>query len=175
MERYTRCGRVVRLSLPSDGSIITADPPSVRRGRPTPNGRFIVLITGGCYCGDVRYKFEGEVQASLQCHCRECQYITGGNPNVIMVLPLEGFGFEKGEPATFKRTDIDNAVTRLFCPRCGTAIGTRTPTRPTSMVIKVGTLDDPSIFKAKVAIFTIDKQAFHHIPQGVPAFERRPT
>jgi len=25
-----------------------------------------------------------------------------------------------------------------------------------------------------VAIFTIDKQAFHHIPEGMPAFERLP-
>jgi hypothetical protein len=26
----------------------------------------------------------------------------------------------------------------------------------------------------KVAIFTIDKQPFHHVPEGMPAFERRP-
>ena len=37
------------------------------------------------------------------------------------------------------------------------------------------TLDDPSVFKATAAIFTIDKQPFHHIPDGIPAFERRPA
>ncbi len=131
-------------------------------------------LTGRCYCGDIQYAFEGEVQGALQCHCRECQYITGGNPNVIMVLPEGGFRFVQGAPKAFTRDDIENPVTRLFCARCGTAIGTRTPKRPGSFVVKVGTLDDPSVFKAKVAIFTIDKQAFHHIPDGVPAFERRP-
>jgi hypothetical protein len=25
-----------------------------------------------------------------------------------------------------------------------------------------------------MAIFTIDKQSFHHIPEGIPAFERSP-
>ena len=42
-------------------------------------------IKGGCYCNEIRYESKGEVQASIQCHCRECQYITGGNPNVIMI------------------------------------------------------------------------------------------
>lgn len=131
-------------------------------------------LTGRCYCGDIKYESDGEVQGALQCHCRECQYITGGNPNVIMVVAQEGFRFTQGEPSTFTRTDLPKPVTRYFCPRCGTAIGTRTPARPTSFVIKVGTLDDPSVFKAKAAIFTVDKQPFHHIPEGVSAFERRP-
>ena len=43
-----------------------------------------------------------------------------------------------------------------------------------ALMLKVGTLDDPSVFDPRVAIFTIDKQAFHHIPEGLPAFERRP-
>ena len=38
-------------------------------------------IEGGCYCGEIRYLSKGEAQASIQCHCRECQYITGGNPS----------------------------------------------------------------------------------------------
>ena len=48
-------------------------------------------ISGGCYCGSLRYEANGDVEASIQCHCRECQYITGGNPNVIMIMPLSGF------------------------------------------------------------------------------------
>jgi hypothetical protein len=133
-----------------------------------------MTITGGCYCGEIRYEAEGEPQASIQCHCRECQYITGGNPNVITIFPKAGFRFTKGEPKEFTRSDLERPVTRLFCPTCGTAIGTRSPSRPDSMIIKVGTLDDPSTFKAQAAIFTIDKQPFHVIPEGTPAFERRP-
>ena len=129
---------------------------------------------GGCYCGEIRYHSSGEVQTSIQCHCRECQYITGGNPNIFVVFPLAEFEFTNGEPRTFKRSDLENPVTRYFCGNCGTAIGTRSPARPDSMIIKVGTLDDPSIFSAKAAIFTIDKQPYHHIPDDLPSFERRP-
>ena len=131
-------------------------------------------IHGGCYCGDLRYESKGDVQGSLQCHCRECQYITGGNPNVIMVVPEDGFKFTKGNAKEFSRTDLDNPVTRLFCNNCGTGIGTRSPSRPGSVIIKVGTLDDPTIFKSQLAIFTIDKQKFHYIDEGLPSYERRP-
>ncbi|MFN4016366.1 MAG: GFA family protein [Reyranella sp.] len=133
-----------------------------------------MAITGGCYCGEIRYQSDNEPQASIQCHCRECQYITGGHPNAIVILPLAGFSFTKGEPKAFSRSDLARPVTRYFCPTCGTGIGTRSPARPESMIIKVGTLDDPSTFKAQAAIFTIDKQPFHVLPEGVPSFERRP-
>ena len=131
-------------------------------------------ISGGCYCGSLRYEAIGDVEASIQCHCRECQYITGGNPNVIMIMPLSGFEFVKGIPKTFKRKNIEKAVTRLFCENCGTGIGTKNPNRPNSIILKVGTFDDPSIFKPDIAIFTIDKQKFHYIENGLKSFERRP-
>ena len=131
-------------------------------------------ISGGCYCGSLRYEANGDVEASIQCHCRECQYITGGNPNVIMIMPLSGFEFVKGIPKTFKRKDIEKAVTRLFCENCGTGIGTKNPNRPNSIILKAGTFDDPSIFKPDIAIFTIDKQKFHYIEDGLKSFERRP-
>jgi hypothetical protein len=44
-----------------------------------------------------------------------------------------------------------------------------------AVILKVGTLDDPALFGApQMAIFTIDKQAFHQIPEGLPSFERLP-
>jgi hypothetical protein len=43
-----------------------------------------MTFEGGCYCGAVRYRAEGQPQLEAQCHCRECQYITGGGPNMLM-------------------------------------------------------------------------------------------
>ncbi len=131
-------------------------------------------IEGGCYCGAVRYKAGGEPLFAGQCHCRECQYITGGNPNVMMAMPEAEFSFTRGEPKTFARDDLEKPVTRMFCENCGTAIGTRSLALPGAVIIKVGTMDDPSVFKSQMAIFTIDSQDFHHIPEGLPAFERTP-
>ena len=131
-------------------------------------------LEGGCYCKAIRYISEGEVRARLQCHCRECQYITGGNPNIVMVFPKNAFRYIEGNPKKFARTDLETPVTRHFCENYGTAIGTESPARPNSMIVKVGTLDDTSVFAAQAARFTCDIQPFHHLPDGLPAFEKRP-
>jgi hypothetical protein len=43
------------------------------------------------------------------------------------------------------------------------------------VILKVGTLDEPSLFgNPQMAIYTIDKQSFHQIPDGLPSFQRLP-
>lgn len=131
-------------------------------------------VEGGCYCGAVRYAAEGESMFKGQCHCRECQYFSGGHPNVVMAMPEAGFAYRKGAPKAFRRSDLPTPVTREFCPDCGTHLLTKSPGLPGNVLIKIGTLDDPSTFKPQMVIFTIDKQSFHHLPEGIPAFERLP-
>ena len=130
--------------------------------------------TGRCYCGALKYEVTGQVEAAFQCHCRECQYITGGNPNIVMVFSKDAFCYTEGHPKKFARGDLETPVTRHFCGDCGTAMGTESPARPNSMIVKVGTLDNPSEFSAQAAIFTCDIQPFHHLPDDLPAFEKRP-
>jgi hypothetical protein len=131
-------------------------------------------LEGGCYCGAVRYAAEGAPMMKAQCHCRECQYISGGSPNMFMVVRTDGFTYSKGAPRQFTRSDLEKPVTREFCAECGTHLTTRRPGLP-AVILKAGTLDDPSLYGApQMAIFTIDKQGFHHIPDGMPTFERMP-
>jgi hypothetical protein len=73
-----------------------------------------------------------------------------------MNMPPEGFSYTKGTPKQFTRSDLDRAVTREFCAECGTHILTRRPGLPA------------------MAIYTVDKQAFHQIPEDLPTFERLP-
>lgn len=131
-------------------------------------------LEGRCYCGALRYVAEGEPMLRAQCHCRECQYISGGAPNMFLMLPAGSFQYTQGTPKLFTRSDLENPVTREFCAECGTHIMTRRPGM-SGVILKAGTLDDPSLFGLpQMAIFTIDKQAFHQIPEGLPTFERLP-
>jgi hypothetical protein len=132
-------------------------------------------LEGGCYCKELRYMAEGEPMAKAQCHCRECQYISGGAPNIVMAMPVAGFRYTKGTPKQFTRSDLERPATREFCANCGTHVLARVPGGP-FVGLKVGTLDDPKQFgDPDMAIFLIDKQSFHRIPEGIPTFERMPT
>ena len=60
-----------------------------------------MTLTGGCYCGELRYVCEGEPMLKASCHCRECQYISGGGPNYFMLMPKDGFRWTSGAPKQF--------------------------------------------------------------------------
>lgn len=131
-------------------------------------------LEGGCYCGAVRYRAEGEPVFRGECHCRECQYITGGGPNFFIMLEAGDFAYEQGTPAQFARSDLEAPRTRDFCPTCGTHLVTRQPGGRT-LVVKVGTLDDPGLYGGPdMAIFMVDAQPFHCVAEGLPQHDRLP-
>jgi hypothetical protein len=130
-----------------------------------------MALTGRCYCGAVKYEAEGEPGFKGQCHCRECQYITGGSPNVFMIMPGSGFRYVEGAPKRFQRADLPAGYIREFCAECGTHLTTRSPSDANMVVLKVGSLDDPAAFGGPQAvIWTADAQPFHLMPEGVPQF-----
>jgi hypothetical protein len=132
-------------------------------------------VEGGCYCGELRYEAEGDPLFKGQCHCRECQYASGGHPNVVMGMAEPNFSYKKGQPKGFSRSDLDAPVTREFCADCGTHILTKSPAMAGAVLLKVGTFDDPSLFGGPdMVIYTCDKQPFHHVPEGVPTFDKAP-
>ena len=132
-------------------------------------------FSGRCYCGNIHYHVAGEPAIKLQCHCRECQYLSGGSVNTTIGMPAAGFKYTKGTPKQFTRADLKAPVTREFCPDCGTQILTRAPhALPNVMLIKVGTMDDPAMFTPDLAIFTAETQSFHLVPAGIPSFPGMP-
>ena len=128
---------------------------------------------GGCYCGAVRYSAEGEPMMKAECFCRECQNITGGNSLLAMAMPAENFAITKGTVKGYKRADLENGVTRGFCADCGTHLTTRAPGFEAGVILKVGTMDDPSLFGgAESANFACDKQEYHRLPDNMPVHQK---
>ena len=135
-----------------------------------------MAIEGGCYCGALRFSADGEPSFKAQCHCRECQYLSGGAPNYLIGMMESGFSYQVGTPKSFQRSDLEAPVTREFCAECGTHLVSKAPGAPGLVFIKVGTLDDPGFFdQPQMAIFTSDKQSFHQIPDGLACFEKSPN
>ena len=127
--------------------------------------------TGGCYCGQLRYEISSEPLGRAQCHCRQCQYFTGGHPQVAMAVPRDAFRYSAGTPTRYTRADLENPVTRHFCPACGVHLVAESPALPDALLVRPGTLDDPDLFgRPQIAVFTREKRLFHHVPDEVPSF-----
>ena len=138
------------------------------------NKRFLMTHTGRCYCGEINFEFDDPIHSQLLCHCRECRYLSGGEPNASIVITEENFRVTKGQLKTFRRDDLEAPRVRYFCGNCGTHVCVESPPRPGMLVLKIGTLDDHSWFTPKASIFCIDKQPFHQVRNNVPNFERTP-
>ncbi|MEK9840847.1 MAG: GFA family protein [Paracoccaceae bacterium] len=130
--------------------------------------------TGRCYCGELSYEFDDPIHSQILCHCRECRYLSGGAANTSVIISEKTFRFTKGNPKIFKRDDLKKARVRYLCGTGGTHIRVESPPRPGMLVLKIGTLDDHSWFSPQSAIYCIDKQPYHLIPEEIPSFERVP-
>jgi len=105
--------------------------------------------------------------------CRTCQKLSGGLGNLFMVVSADGFRYSEGTARTFQKQADTPA--RDFCGACGTQLTARSHRAPGVVLIKVGTLDDPSVFEGPGGVFwTNEKQAFHHLPPDVPAHATLP-
>lgn len=134
-----------------------------------------MTLTGGCYCGNIRYKCEGDILVKGMCFCRECRHISGGGPNVLMAMPDAGFSYTKGQPSQFTRGDIEAPATREFCNKCGTHILTRSPRMAGAVLLKVGSLDDQDAFDMPtIAVYCSEKKPYHVAPEGVHCFDKFP-
>lgn len=133
-------------------------------------------MEGGCYCGAVRYEVTEKPVLKAECHCRECQYFSGGGANFFMTVPSSGFAFTKGSVQDFTKTDLEQPVTRQFCPTCGTHVTTLLKLRGLT-VVKVGTLDSPetSYRGPKMAIYMKDTQPYLVVAKDLPCFEGLPN
>ncbi len=132
-------------------------------------------ITGGCYCGALRYEAKGDALARGMCFCRECRHISGGGPSVILGMPEAGFTYTEGQPSAYTRPDFEGAVTREFCGACGTHTVTRAPRMAGAVLIKAGSMDDQDAFgMPAIAVYCSEKLPYHVVPEGVACFDRFP-
>jgi len=127
-------------------------------------------VTGGCLCGAVRFAYEGEVGTASYCHCSDCRRTTGG-PFAVSVRLEAARLTVTGKTASYAKTsDAGAAITRHFCPACGSPLLTHTPGGATAFV-KAGAFDDPALVRPAVEIWTDSEVPWARVPDGL---ERHP-
>ena len=100
-------------------------------------------VTGGCQCGAVRYRVDGDLTNPHICHCRMCQKAAGNYFMPLAGAPRERIAVTRGEPGWFHSSDI---VRRGFCRHCGTPLFFD-PIAGDHLLVVLGSLDDPSLYR----------------------------
>jgi hypothetical protein len=95
--------------------------------------------SGGCQCGAVRFRVDGEPGEASICHCRMCQKATGGLFGPYVSAPADALVWTRGERKRFRSS---NKVHRGFCGDCGGAL-TFEYEGASSIGLSVGALDRP--------------------------------
>ncbi|MGE0826905.1 MAG: GFA family protein [Candidatus Binatia bacterium] len=133
------------------------------------------LFTGGCACGAVRYQCDAEPLLAFNCHCRDCQRASGTAFAAILRIPTAGFTVTKGEPKFYTVTgNSGNTVSRGFCPACGSPLFSRLSGMSDVVGVRVGSLDDPSHYRAAMDIFVASAQPWDHMSPELPKFPGYP-
>lgn len=109
--------------------------------------------TGGCLCGQVRYRLTAQPVVSRICWCRDCQHIAG-NGTVNAIFPSTAIEVSGTPSAYTSGADSGNQVTRRFCPQCGCHLFADSTGRAGLTVVRVGTLDDPSSIEPSANIWS---------------------
>jgi hypothetical protein len=132
--------------------------------------------TGGCQCGQARYRVSGEPLRVAVCHCLECQRETGSAFSMGMFMKRDQFRLEQGALKTFERTSERGRVVRAhFCPDCGTRIYVEPPFAPALVSLRPGTLDDPSQLRPALHAWTRSRQGWLVLPPDDAQHETQPV
>jgi hypothetical protein len=126
-------------------------------------------FSGGCACGAVRYECTAEPLFSLNCHCRDCQRETGSAFAPILAVPRSAFRLTQGSPKYFELTaDSGQKTRRAFCAGCGSPLFGDPGSRPDLVMIRVGSLDDPSAFRLSRDVYTASAQPWDYMNPDLP-------
>lgn len=133
-------------------------------------------LEGQCLCGAVTYSSEAEPVFTAVCHCRDCQRQTGTAFSVIVGVPAQGFELS-GELATHVTVGEDHGreTRRQFCPKCGSPVISESDGIPDVVLVKAGTLDDPSWLAPQIEVWGKSAQPWVQPAEGRPRLERGPS
>ncbi len=128
--------------------------------------------SGGCQCGAVRFRIDGELGRASICHCRMCQKAFGAFYGPFVSAKPQDVTWTRGAPKYFQSS---NVVRRGFCGDCGTQLTFEGG--PGSLDFAIGAFDDPTDIRPVIQIGLESKlpwvDELGHLPGRTPEEEAK--
>ncbi len=123
--------------------------------------------TGGCHCGDVRYRVAGPLRQVVGCHCRQCRKQTG---HYLAATGTRVKYLEMTEDRGLKWYRASNTARRGFCGTCGSTLFWQADGAD-QIAIAAGSLDGDTGLAITAHVFVADKGDYYEIADGLPQHE----
>jgi hypothetical protein len=130
--------------------------------------------TGGCLCGALRYEADGEPLFAGHCYCEDCRRASGSGFIPFMGFPSSAVRFNSPSRIFTSKAANGKDAVRNSCPVCSSLVFGGEVGKDETFTIYAGSLDDPSSFRPKVAIFTRGRPAWAVLPPDLAAYETGP-
>lgn len=110
-------------------------------------------INGSCHCGAIGFSAEIDPARVMVCHCADCQIMSGSPFRAVVAVPIGQFSL-RGTPKNYvKVAQSGNRRAQAFCPECGTPLYATAPENPTSVVIRLGCVEQRAQLRPAVQIW----------------------
>ncbi|MBM3341465.1 MAG: GFA family protein [Betaproteobacteria bacterium] len=131
-----------------------------------------MILEGGCHCGAVRYRIEGDAITHALCHCSDCRRHAGAPMVGWTMYPIDALRITKGSPKVYASSEHGR---RHFCGDCGTGLlYYNAHILPGIVDVQSATYDDPQAVPARVHIQVAERLSWMVKAHELPAFERYP-
>jgi len=131
--------------------------------------------SGGCQCGQVRYRAARNPLELYICHCTECRKQSASAFGISFTIRRNTFKVE-GHPAFWTRqTATGHTLECAFCRNCGARLWHQSSGYPDVLNVKAGSLDEPVDLTHAIHIWTASKLPGVIIPDGAVSWPGEPT
>lgn len=130
-----------------------------------------MVITGGCFCGRVRYQVKAPLQNARSCHCSRCRKAFSGAGSAYAEVAPGSFSWISGEEL-LTQYESGAGWGLCFCRTCGTTLcGLH---EGTVHGLTLGSVDgDPGV-QIAMHIFVESRAPWDHIGGTAPQFAEFP-
>jgi hypothetical protein len=131
-------------------------------------------FTGGCLCGSVTYSCDVMPPLIMGCHCSDCRKAMGSIHGITMFVPEDTVTI-KGYPRSFHHGAASgSSMTKMFCEQCGSQLFSKNSNRPGGIGIRAGSVDDASLIKPIMNIYTESALSSTPMDMALPQHRNMP-
>ncbi|MBI2256513.1 MAG: GFA family protein [Proteobacteria bacterium] len=128
----------------------------------------MVMLTGQCLCGALRFHFDPKGANTDYCHCKMCQRWSGAPVTAWAGVPADQFEILKGTAKAYRSSPRG---IRHFCAECGSTVFMTDP-EGAQIGIMLGAVDNPDGLAPTGHGWVSDQISWFKTDDHLPRWER---